>query len=98
MMDLGTPQTEKIPLGSKAQRFIALEKKTRALRLLEHVIEFDMPLFGNAPELQEARRLAWLYRIDLLREWGRLSEALAWTCLECELNPKNVAALALKSL
>jgi len=27
---------------------------------------------------------------------GRVSDALAWTCLECELNPLNVAALALK--
>ncbi len=41
-------------------------------------------------------RLAWLCRIDLLREWSRLSEALAWTCLECEMNPNNVAAQALK--
>jgi transitional endoplasmic reticulum ATPase len=31
-----------------------------------------------------------------LREWGHLSEALAWTCLECEMNPHNVAALALR--
>jgi hypothetical protein len=60
------------------------------------VIESDMPLFRDDPALQEDRRLAWLYRIDLLREWGRVSEALAWTCLECELNPLNVAALALK--
>jgi len=36
-------------------------------------------------------------RIDLLREWNRLSEALAWTCLECEINPNNVTALALKA-
>ncbi|MDQ1335041.1 MAG: hypothetical protein QG552_1991, partial [Thermodesulfobacteriota bacterium] len=52
--------------------------------------------FPDSPELQEDRRLAWLYRIDLLREWGRLSEALAWTCLECEHNPQNVTARVLK--
>ena len=40
--------------------------------------------------------MAWLCRIDLLRERGRLAEALAWTCLECEINPKNVTAQALK--
>jgi transitional endoplasmic reticulum ATPase len=44
----------------------------------------------------EGRRLAWLYRIELLREWGRLTEALAWACLEVEINPDNVAAVALK--
>ena len=42
------------------------------------------------------RRVAWLCRIDLLREAGRLTEALAWACLECELHPDNVAALAVK--
>jgi len=55
-----------------------------------------MPLFRNDIAIQQDRRFAWLYRIDLLREWGRYSEALAWTCLECELNHDNVAALALK--
>ena len=80
----------------KAERYIAAGQKARALRLLEKVIEYDMPLFHGDPKIQEERRIAWLYRIDLLREWGRYSEALAWTCLECELNPKNVAAHALK--
>ena len=57
-----------------------------------------MPLFKHDSTLQEDRRLAWLYRIDLLRDRGRLSEALAWTCLECELNPGNLAAQALKEM
>jgi SpoVK/Ycf46/Vps4 family AAA+-type ATPase len=64
--------------------------------MLDRVIERDLPLFGYDPEVQEDRRLAWICRIDLLREWGRLSEALAWTCFECEMNPDNVAAHALK--
>jgi len=96
MSSLKSPQTEDFPWARKAERYIASGQKTRALRLLERVIEYSMPLFPNAPELQEDRRLAWLYRIDLLREWGRLSEALAWTCLECELNPQNVTARVLK--
>ncbi len=29
---------------------------------------------------------------------GRLSEAIAWTCLECELNPGNLAAKALREM
>jgi len=84
------------PWIRKVQRLISLGQKTRALRILERVIEYDMPLFRDDPAIQEDRRFAWLYRIELLREWGRYSEALAWTCLECELNPENVAALALK--
>ncbi len=96
MTDLRSLQTDDFPWARKAQHYIARNQKARALRLLDRVIEYDMPLFGDDPALQEDRRLAWLYRIDLLREWGRLSEALAWTCLECELNPRNVAALALK--
>jgi len=71
-------------------------RKSRALRLLDRVIEDDLPLFRDDQTVLQDRRFAWLCRIDLLREWGRLSEALAWTCLECELNPENVAAQALK--
>ncbi|SVD94082.1 uncharacterized protein METZ01_LOCUS446936, partial [marine metagenome] len=44
----------------------------------------------------EERRWAWLYRIHLLRGMGSYSEALAWVCLECEINPNNVEAQALK--
>ena len=82
----------------KVQRYIAYGQKGRALQALEKIIEHDMPLFHQLPEVLEDRRLAWLYRIDLLRDWGKLSEALAWTCLECELNPNNLAAQALKEM
>ncbi len=80
----------------KVERLLALGQKSRALRILDNVVDSDMPLFWDDPAILEDRRLAWLYRIDLLRDWERYSEALAWTCLECELNPKNIAAQALK--
>jgi SpoVK/Ycf46/Vps4 family AAA+-type ATPase len=67
-----------------------------ALELLDKVIEDPLPLFQGEAWVIEERRLAWLYRIDLLRERERLTEALAWACLEVELNPTNVAAVALK--
>src|SRR5512139_3571930 len=86
------------PWMQKVQRYIAYGQKGRALQVLEKAIERDMPLFHQLPEVLENRRLAWLYRIDLLRDWGRLSEALAWTCLECELNPNNLAAQSLKEM
>jgi SpoVK/Ycf46/Vps4 family AAA+-type ATPase len=67
-----------------------------ALNVLDELIEDPLPLFQGQAWVLEERRLAWLYRIDLLREWGRLTEALAWACLEVEINPSNVAAVALK--
>jgi len=75
---------------------IARGYKSRALKILTTIIESDSPLFRGDTIVQKERRFAWLYRIDLLREWGKISEALAWTCLECELNPENVTAQALK--
>jgi len=60
MNELITPQTEDFPWARKAQRYIAIGQKACALRLLDRVIEYDMPLFGDDPQLQEDRRLAWL--------------------------------------
>lgn len=67
-----------------------------ALELLDKVIEDPLPLFQGQDWVTEERRLAWLYRIHLLQEKGSITEALAWACLEAELNPDNVAAIALK--
>jgi hypothetical protein len=74
------------PWMRKVQQYIANGQIALAMRLLNRVVEYDMPLFKDDSALQEDRRLAWLYRIDLLRDLGRVSEALAWTCLECELH------------
>ena len=66
-------------------------KYSQATRELDEIIENSLPLFqGIDSTINEDRRLAWLYRIHLLRENGRYSEALAWVCLECEINPKNI--------
>jgi transitional endoplasmic reticulum ATPase len=67
-----------------------------ALDLLARVIEDPLPLFQGEDWVIEERRLAWLYRIHLLRERNHITEALAWACLEVELSPDNVAAIALK--
>src|ERR1039458_5703575 len=76
--------------------FVSRGQYRRALEILDQVIEDPLPLFQGEAWVIEERRLTWLYRIELLREWGRLTEALAWACLEVELNPDNVAAIALK--
>ena len=47
-----------------------------ALELLDKLIEDPLPLFQGEAWVTEERRLAWLYRIDLLRERNRLTEAL----------------------
>ena len=80
----------------KMERYLAARRKDLALKLLDQIIETNLPLFAGDPVIEGERRLAWLCRIDLLREMGRLFEALAWTCLECEFNPDNLQAQALK--
>jgi transitional endoplasmic reticulum ATPase len=44
----------------------------------------------------EQRQAALHFKIDLLLEWKRPNEALAWLSLETELNPDNVLAQAMK--
>jgi transitional endoplasmic reticulum ATPase len=96
MAEMKSVDIRESPWAEKIGQHLVRGEKIRALRLLDRVIEYRMPLFTESLEFHESRRLAWLYRIDLLREWGRVSEALAWTCLECELNPQNVTAQVLK--
>ena len=88
--------SKKTPLYDRVGRLVVSGRFRRALDLIDGVIEDQMPLFEGEPWVIEERRLAWLYRIDLLREKNRLTEALAWACLEVEMNPDNVTAIALK--
>ncbi|MBT3385978.1 MAG: ATP-binding protein [Prolixibacteraceae bacterium] len=78
------------------QKFIVKHSQSVILKKLEQLIQDDGGLFKNDPAIQEFRNLSLLFRIDLLIEWGRYAEALAWLCLETELNPTNVEALAMK--
>lgn len=78
------------------QRLLSARKYNKALSLIEASIADSGGLFSDAEETFEMRRATWLLRIDILRNIGRHAEALAWTCLECELNPENITAVALK--
>jgi transitional endoplasmic reticulum ATPase len=78
------------------QKFVVKNSQSEILRKLEELIQDDGGLFRNDPAIQEFRNLSLLFRIDLLIEWKRYGEALAWLCLETELNPLNVEAQALK--
>lgn len=84
------------PLHERIGALVARGQLRRALDLLDSVIEEPLPLFQGEEWVLKERRLAWMYRIELLREWGRLTEALAWACLETEMVPDNVTAQALK--
>ena len=78
-------------LYERLSRLVAGGKKAAALAFLERAIGEVLPLFAADPAIFGARRTAWLVRTQLLLEWGRPAEALAWTCLECQLAPSPEA-------
>ncbi len=71
MTNIEKLQTEDFSWSRKVQKYVAQGQKTHALKLLKRVIEHDMPLFAGDSAILEDGRVAWLYRIALLREWGR---------------------------
>lgn len=85
-----------IPWLSKVERHLARGHSGRALRVLDNVLEKYMPLFWDLPDVQEERELALRLRIQLLREWRRFGEALAYLCLETSIHPNNAHAAALR--
>jgi ATPase family associated with various cellular activities (AAA) len=80
----------------RLSRLITRGKKATALALLEQTIERSLPLFRTDRAIFESRRTAWLIRTHLLLEWNRPAEALAWTCLECQLSSESRDAKALR--
>jgi transitional endoplasmic reticulum ATPase len=78
------------------QRMLIKNQPAVILRKLEEFIQLDGGLYRNDLKFHEFRMLALQFRIQLLMEWNRYAEALAWLCLETELNPTNVEALAMK--
>lgn len=75
---------------------LAKNKRALVLRGLDRLIGADYGLFRRDEKLLQARQAAIQFKIDLLLEWGRYPEALAWLCLETEVNPQNVLAQAMK--
>jgi transitional endoplasmic reticulum ATPase len=83
-------------LPRRLQSMIYRRQKSASLKMLNRMIDFGGGLFADDPKEREYRRKLWMVRIQLLREWKMFSEALAWICLECDVNPSNAAARALK--
>lgn len=80
----------------KLNLLIARGRRAPALKLLDKIIGSDYGLFREDAEILQDRQAALHFKIDLLLEWNRHSEALAWLCLETEINPDNVLAQAMK--
>lgn len=77
--------------------YLGRGQRQKVLDFLDGVVDGgDLPLFRTPAEMEKQKRLAWLFKLDLLVDWGRPKEALAWACLECEIHPENVEAAALK--
>jgi transitional endoplasmic reticulum ATPase len=84
----------KIP--EKIQSLIYQGKKEKALSMITQLInETDAGLFAS----QETEYVRFLnkYRVKLLRDWHRYKDALAYTCLECELYPDYKPAQAFRA-
>lgn len=81
---------------AKWQRLILGRSQSVVLKKFEELIQDDGGMFKDDPFYQEFRKLYLHFRITLLLEWRRYAEALAWLCLETELNPTNIEALAMK--
>lgn len=80
----------------KLALLIAQDRRSAALKILDKIIGADYGLFRHDPVMLEQRQAALHFKIDLLLEWNRPSEALAWLCLETEINPENFLAQAMK--
>ncbi|NEW81130.1 MAG: ATP-binding protein [Mariniphaga sp.] len=78
------------------QNLVIRNSKSVILDKLENLIQDDGGIFKNDPAIMEFRSLALQFRLSLLLDWGRNAEALAWLCLETELNPTNIEARAMK--
>lgn len=75
---------------------LATRRRAEALRFLDGIIGSDFGIFREDPRVIRQRQGALHFKINLLLEWDRRSEALAWLCLETEINPENVYAQAMK--
>ncbi len=64
---------------------IQQKKTATALRTLNHLLDMNID-----------RHYVLLYKVRLLQKMGRLKEAIAWVCLDAELNPDDPKTLALR--
>jgi ATP-dependent Zn protease len=80
----------------KLSLHLARNRRYQVLKALDGMLEADYGWFRKDERVLQARQAAIQFKIDLLLEWGRHSEALAWLCLETQINPANLLAQAMK--
>ena len=93
-MIVASPSQFRIP--PKLSLLIAHNKRSSALKFLDRIIGSDYGLFRQDLTILKQRQATLHFKVDLLLEWKRTNEALAWLCLETEINPGNVLAQAMK--
>ena len=74
-------------LPVKIERLLAKDDREKVLYLLSRITALNSKDFASLD--QDYLRFVGQYRISLLIDWFMYREALAWTCLECELYPDN---------
>jgi len=94
---VSSTETTQPRIPAQIGSLVARNRRSQAMRVLDRIIGSDYGLFREDSQILGDRQAALQLKIDLLIEWGRFGEALAWLCLETELNPANVHAQALKT-
>ena len=94
-MKRSDPQWARPLWSDRVAVLVGQGRYAKVLNLLGKII-YNQQLVLFKEEGEAERHWAWLYRIGLLRDLGRHHEALAWACLECDLNPSNPAAISLR--
>jgi transitional endoplasmic reticulum ATPase len=88
--------TPRFRVPPKLSALLARRRHSQALRFLDRIIGCDYGFLREDTSIVEDRKAALQFKIDLLLELGRNAEALAWLCLETEIDPGNVFAQAMK--
>lgn len=86
---------ERFKIPDAIQSLVYKKNKAKALWLISDLShKLDIGLYAHY--YKDFIRYLNNYRVMLLRDWGMYRDALAYTCLECELYPDNANALAFK--
>lgn len=82
----GTAKAEPPLWWAEQVNLLVQQKKTaKALKVLNRLLDYNVD-----------RHYVLLYKVRLLQRLGRLKEAIAWVCLDAQLNPDDPKTLALR--
>jgi hypothetical protein len=81
---------------AEVRRLLNEGRVAKAMSILDTVAQQPQYDLFDPEGTEKSKRLAWLYKIELLKSRNKVREALAWTLLECEIHPDNVTAQAMR--